>query len=172
LAATKGEDRRHAVTVVHDDARVERVAMADYGSALPHDLAHVVVESMFGLPFGFWGLVAAGASFRTVNRAAGGPPALRSADPLIEGHLSELMVAEALVNLFYAPSAGGEAVTTDYLERARAVCEEHGRPLPDALTAPQVAEVRRSLEELNRRWQETAVGDTLYLDFPDDHAFS
>ena len=82
LSFTRGDGRRHHITAVLDDKVVGYFAMADYGPALPHDIAHVAVESLFELPYGFWGLVAAGADFETLNRASAATPSVRRTHPL------------------------------------------------------------------------------------------
>jgi len=46
--------------------------VASYGDGLPHDLAHLVVESAFGLRGGFWGRVDDGADPQAINAEANG----------------------------------------------------------------------------------------------------
>jgi len=166
VSFTRGEGRRHQITAVGEDGRVGFYAMADYGAALPHDLAHVVVESLFALPFGFWGLVAAGARFDTLNQAASGAGAVRRADPVVEVHLDELLEAEALVNLFHEQQRTGREDDTKYVDTATTLCEAHGRTLPPTVDAGSVGRARRGLAALNARWQATPPGETLHLEFP------
>ena len=165
LAVTRSDGHRHSLTVVHDSGAVTRLPMADYGPALPHDLAHAVVESVFRLQFGFWGLIAEGASFAIVTRAAAGAPGVRRADPAVEAHLGDLLEAEALVNEFSTLETSG-ASDADFVTAIgeRRADLEHG--VVEGLTVDRVADARRALDALNRRWQATAVGDTLRLDFP------
>lgn len=64
------------------------------GRDLPHDLAQFVVEEMLGLEWGFWGLLAKGATFKSV-------PGRRSTKPgrrVISAHRAQLDSAEGLVN--------------------------------------------------------------------------
>ena len=61
---------------------------------LPHDLAQLVVERELGLPFGFWGAVAAGATFRTL--VAGGRKRTRPGVEVIRAHVDEIDEAEHL----------------------------------------------------------------------------
>lgn len=63
------------------------------GPDIPHDLATFVVEHEVGLPFGFWGCVAAGATFDATGRRR--TPAGRA---LIRQHTDELDVAERSAN--------------------------------------------------------------------------
>ena len=165
LAVTRSEGRRHTMTVVHDSGAVTRLPMADYGSALPHDLAHAVVESVFGLPFGFWGLIAEGASFAVLTRAAAGAPGVRRVDPVVEAHLGELIAAETLVNEFSIHETRGGS-DAEFLTAFGDRCADLGRVVPEGVTVDRVAVARRALDALNGRWQATAVGDTRDLDFP------
>jgi hypothetical protein len=67
------------------------------GRDLPHDLAHFVIESILGLQLGFWGLVAKGASFKSVAGRRRTRPGRR----LISAHSEALSLAEYLVNLHF-----------------------------------------------------------------------
>jgi hypothetical protein len=73
--------------------RFQGTTMAS-GRDLPHDLAQFVVEETFGIQRGFWGLVAKGATFKSV-------PGRRRTQPgqeLIRAHRAALNAAEHLVN--------------------------------------------------------------------------
>jgi len=64
------------------------------GRDLPHDLAQFVVEKALGLDFGFWGLLAKGATFKSV-------PGRRRTEPgrkVIRAHAERLDTVEGLVN--------------------------------------------------------------------------
>ena len=64
------------------------------GRDLPHDLAQFVVETTLGLQHGFWGLLAQGATFKSV-------PGRRRTKPgqqIIRAHREALFGAERLVN--------------------------------------------------------------------------
>lgn len=61
---------------------------------LPHDLAQLVVERELGLEFGFWGCVAAGATFRTLVK--GGRRRTRPGVEIIRTHVNEIDEAEHL----------------------------------------------------------------------------
>jgi hypothetical protein len=83
------------------------------GQDIPHDLATFVVERELGLPFGFWGCVAAGATFDTTGRRR--TPAGRA---IIRRHSDELDVAERLVNeVHFAWRRGVETAHDEVLDR-------------------------------------------------------
>ena len=74
------------------------------GGDLPHDLYTFVIEDALKIEFGFWGCVAAGATFKTLGRRR--TPQGRV---IISDHLKELNDAEARVNAIYFGWRAGEA---------------------------------------------------------------
>ncbi len=77
--------------------RFQGTTMAS-GRDLPHDLAQFVVEATLGLQHGFWGLLANGATFKSV-------PGCRRTQPgqqLIRAHSEALNATEHLVNAHVA----------------------------------------------------------------------
>ena len=73
--------------------RFQGTTMAS-GRDLPHDLAQFVVEETFGIQRGFWGLVAKGATFKSVP----GRRRTRPGQELIRAHRDALKAVEQLVN--------------------------------------------------------------------------
>jgi hypothetical protein len=82
------------------------------GRTLPHDLSTFVVEAELGLASGFWGCVAAGATFRSLPR--------RRTDQgrrVIREHLADLDQAEAVVGAeVRAWERGGRPPTASALD--------------------------------------------------------
>jgi hypothetical protein len=64
------------------------------GRDLPHDLAQFVVEATLGVDHGFWGLLAKGATFKSVP----GRSRTQPGQELIRAHRDELDSVERLVN--------------------------------------------------------------------------
>jgi hypothetical protein len=62
------------------------------GRNLPHDLSTFVVEAELGLASGFWGCVAAGATFRSLPRRR-----TEEGRQVIRQHVADLDQAEAVV---------------------------------------------------------------------------
>jgi hypothetical protein len=60
---------------------------------LPHDLAQFVIEAGLGMRYGFWGLVAEGATFASMRKRR-----TRSGRAVIAAHRAELDAAEARVH--------------------------------------------------------------------------
>lgn len=115
------------------------------GGDLPHDLATFVIEDALGMELGFWGCVAAGATFRTLGRKR--TPQGRA---VIERHLEDLEAAEALVNEVYFAWRAGESTPADaeldaMLARWRALADGGELVLawPAERRAGRVARARR-----------------------------
>lgn len=93
------------------------------GGDLPHDLYTLVIEKALGIEFGFWGCVAAGATFKTLGRKR--TPQGRA---VIEAHGADLDDAERRVNEIYFAWKEGtstvlDAALDDMLRRWRALDE-------------------------------------------------
>jgi hypothetical protein len=93
------------------------------GGDLPHDLYTFVIEDALDLEFGFWGCVAAGATFRTLGRKP-----TPHGKALISRHREDLDDAEARVNeIYFAWREGVPTALDDELDSALA----GWRGLPD-----------------------------------------
>jgi hypothetical protein len=94
------------------------------GGDLPHDLYTFVIERALGLEFGFWGCVAAGATFKTLGRKR-----TPQGTAVITKHLADLETAEARVNeIYFAWRAGTptelDAELDEMLARWRALTDD------------------------------------------------
>jgi len=94
-------ERDYAIRCTCDDGAVLAIRTYDRPLGLPHDLAHYVVERELGLAWGFWGLIAAGATFTSVTRCTGRtrPHHQEEGQWLIKQHRDDLTEAEALVGV-------------------------------------------------------------------------
>lgn len=93
------------------------------GGDLPHDLSTFVIEDALGLEHGFWGCVAAGATFRTLGRKR-----TPQGTAVISRHLDDLDDAEAKVNeIYFAWRAGTPTSLDEELDAALA----RWRAVPD-----------------------------------------
>lgn len=93
------------------------------GGDVPHDLATFEIEAVLGLTHGFWGCVAAGATFGTLGRRR----TEQGAD-VIRRYRAELDAAEALVNDVHFAWRRGEATPADAVLNAAL---EEWRALPE-----------------------------------------
>lgn len=78
------------------------------GGDLPHDLYTFVIEDALGIEHGFWGCVAAGATFKTLGRKR-----TPHGKAIIERHLAELESAERQVNEIYFAWRAGRPTPLD-----------------------------------------------------------
>jgi hypothetical protein len=75
------------------------------GRDLPHDLAQFVVELTLGLHEGFWGLLANGATFKSVP----GRRLTRPGRHVVRAHFDALVAVEGVVNAHVAAWRRGDA---------------------------------------------------------------
>jgi hypothetical protein len=155
---TLGE--RDRIYVTRTDGSSVSWAMASYGDAPPHDLVHLVVESVFGLAQGFWGRVNGGVDPGAVTREAnrrGGRDKYAAFGP----DQAELQLAETLANVGWL----GEETSTALLAQAAAGYRELGIEPPPFLSVGLVERLRAVLTDLTRRWQALGAKGALDLAF-------
>lgn len=152
---------------------------------MAHELPHLVVESVFGIEFGFWGLVAAGAFANEVRasrsrdprRAKAGragvlvgrpgqsPLRAEGTDDLLARHTGELMAAKALTNVFRA--WGGSPPGPPEI-RARLASVAH--PVVGAvlarITDSDIEAVLAGLPAADAAWRAVGPGEKLRLRWP------
>ena len=93
------------------------------GGDLPHDLYTFVIEEALAIEFGFWGCVAAGATFKSLGRKR-----TPQGNAVIARHLDDLGSAEVRVNeIYFAWRAGTGTELDDELNQML----ERWRALPD-----------------------------------------
>ncbi len=99
------------------------------GGDLPHDLYTFVIEDGLDIEHGFWGCVAAGATFKTLGRKR-----TPQGKAVITRHLADLESAETRVNeIYFAWRAGGPTPLDNELDsmltRWRALTESEALTL-------------------------------------------
>jgi hypothetical protein len=131
-----------------------------YGDGLPHDLVHLVVEACYGLRFGFWGRVDAGADPARINAEAnrvGGAQKYRE----FGTDQAELHLAEALAGAAWWL----DGVTHEQLdESVAAQCRRLGVPVPD-VSVGRIARIQGRLRSLGRRWRALPARGSITLSF-------
>ena len=132
-----------------------------FGNEIPHDMVHLVVETMFGLRNGFWGRVDAGVDPKTVNEIAnrrGGANKYAA----FGDDLRDLYLAEALAGLSWALR---ELTPADRHALFLSLCEKQSIAPPEAVTAESLAKVEVRLNELRAQWRRLIPKGTLELTF-------
>src|SRR5258706_10658835 len=64
-------DGRYETVMTRDDGVSFRIQGVGHAFAIPHDLAHYLVEKALSIEDGFWGSVASGAVFPSMTHLAG-----------------------------------------------------------------------------------------------------
>jgi len=122
--------------------------------ALPHDLAHFLVEKTLDLDRGFWTSVAEGAVFKTMDYLDGRrkPKAAERSGTLLKSNAPQLSEAEVLVRIF-----------NDTIEQGNA---EGFAPTAETIArAAQASRIGISCLQRGRlsKWRELPVGGRLDL---------
>jgi hypothetical protein len=151
VAFVKLSDERHALEIVREDGRRERV-VCETRSYLLHDLLHFTVESEAGLAGGFWGRLSQGTTLAEMNERKRG--AKESA---------ELAAIEQLVGALHGATKGQSPA--ELIAGMRRFATALDAPLPDWLTEPLVTRVQERLRRLRGRWNATPYGASMDLDW-------
>lgn len=152
----RARGERDRIYVTRSDGTEVSWVFPTYGDGLPHDLVHLVVESVFGLSRGFWGRVDAGADPGRIsdeaNRMGG-----KDKYAAFGADQRELQLAEAL--------AAAAWMDEDGLARLVAACETAGHPLRLDPDDPRVEAVRHHLGDLGARWSGLVPKGSLTVEF-------
>lgn len=152
---------RDRIYVHRSDGSEASWVFPSYGTGLPHDLVHLVVESAFGLRRGFWGLVDAGADAARINEEAnkkGGADKYRG----FGEDRRELLLAEALAGAPWSDPDTADDAVLEAIHRSAAIMDV---PLPAGLDLARVTAARAPLLRLAARWRAFAGKGTLELAF-------
>jgi len=168
ITFTKTGARTYEVVVRRDDGVTLRVRTPDKPLKIPHDMAHYVVERELKMERGFWGSIAAGAVFGTVQVVSGRQPphaAERSA-ALIKASYKEQAAAELYVAVMQNVAAEGRGADLRYVNSC---LDEVWRPFRwprPPVTAEDALRVCRALREAEDDWAALAVGESVTHTWP------
>jgi hypothetical protein len=144
LRFKKKNDGTAVITAVRADGSSTHhsIGKADaYGPI--HDFSHYVVESYFGFPRGFYGLLAEGWNIDDFETGA------RGAIP------ADAMLPERLAGAISYNVAGSQRFTADDINLTVG---------QDAVSEEQLGELERGLADLCARWRALPPGETLELE--------
>jgi hypothetical protein len=163
ITFTKTGGRTYEIVARRDDGVTLRVRTPDKPASLPHDFAHYLVERTLNFERGFWGLIAAGAVFGTVQVVSGRQPphAAERSDALIKETYKEQAAAELYVAVMQGVAREGKE--RDYrlvCSRLDEVWRPFRRPRPH-VTAEDALRVCRALREAEERWLALPVGESV-----------
>jgi len=161
IAFVRTQGKPDRVYVTRKDGTQTSWSFPTFGSYVPHDLVHLVVETAFGLDQGFWGRVEAGIDVAQINAEANRTGGANKYAKFGTDQ-SHLYVAEILAATRWAD---GMLTDEDLMRSIEEACGKQGLPCPKNLSPGRVAEVRRTLDSLCGRWIELIPKGALNLNF-------
>jgi hypothetical protein len=164
LQLTRLDHGKYETVITRDDGVSYRLKGVAHMFAIPHDLAHFLVEKTLRLDRGFWGNVAGGAVFGTMDYIGGRrkPKAAERSEALLKTNAAELNEAEVLVRIFNDTIEQGHAETSPLLrKRLRGRLARPGlqRSFGDA----EISEVYAAYRDMLSTWEKLPVGGTTEL---------
>lgn len=161
------EDGARSYSIVERSDGVRyRVYDGTATSTLPHDLGHLIVERETGDHGGFWGAVAAGVVFASMEHLDGRRPphAAQRSTATMRERSDDLRRAELMVWL--TGRIAREGVTSP--ERVRITAREALSTFPGAsVDENAVLAASRALQEAEKRWAALSPGEELVMEWPE-----
>src|SRR3954462_8039404 len=160
LTVTRLDQGKYETVITRDDGVSYSLKGVAHTFAIPHDLAHFLVEKTLRLHHGFWGNVADGAVFKTMSYLGGRrkPKAAERSDRLLKDNAAALNEAEVLVRIFNDTIEQGHAETSPLLrERLQRRLARPGlqfRSFSDA----EIGEVYATYAGMLAKWKQPPVG--------------
>jgi hypothetical protein len=165
LTVTRFNQGKYETVVTRDDGVSYRLKGVAHMFAIPHDLAHFLIEKTLRLQRGFWGSVADGAVFKTMSYIGGRrkPKAAERSESLLKINAAPLNEAEAVVRIFNDTIEQGHPENSPVLrERLQNRLARPGlksRRFSDA----EISEVYAAYRDMLAKWQELPVGGSMEL---------
>jgi hypothetical protein len=151
---------RPTIIAVRDDGVSLRVRTPDRKFSPPHDLIHFVVEKAMHLERGFWGSVADGAKFASMEVIDGRqrPKANERSAQIIKANEFQLSEAEAIVGAFQKVLHEDLRPYQEVLER---LLRTSGRKVVSDLLRP----TWDGLISFRDQWEALASGQAIWLEW-------
>jgi hypothetical protein len=156
---------RYVTLIARDDGVTFSMQGVGHNFAIPHDVAHYVVEKALRLDRGFWGSVSEGAVFPTMTYVEGRrkPKAAERSSAILKTNAPQLSEAEVLVRIFNDTIEQGHSETSSVLHgrlKERRASSAEG---PRNISHEQISEVFGTYKDILSKWKNTSVGSTLDL---------
>jgi len=165
LTVTRHEQGKYETVITRDDGVSYRLKGVAHTFALPHDLAHFLVEKTLDVDRGFWASVAEGAVFRTMDYLDGRrkPRAAERSETLLKSNALQLSEAEVLVRIFNDTIEQGHAEDSPLLQKR--LRERLKRPGLEfrVFSAAEISEIYAAYKDMLSKWRELPVGRRLDL---------
>ena len=165
LTVTRLDQGKYETVIRRDDGVSYRLKGVAHMFAIPHDLAHFLVEKALRLHRGFWGSVADGAVFNTMSYIGGRrkPKAAERSESLLKINAAPLNDAEAVVRIFNDTIEQGHHENSPVLRErlrsrlARPELEFH------RFSDAEISEVYGAYQDMLAKWQKLPVGGSMEL---------
>jgi hypothetical protein len=160
-------DGRYLTSIARDDGVTFSMQGVGHNFAIPHDLAHYVVEKALRLDRGFWGSVAAGAVFPSMVYLAGRrkPKAAERSSSILKQNALQLGEAEVLVRIFNDTIEQGHGETSTVLYGRLAERRAFPAAGSCSIGRVEISQVFAAYGDILSKWKSTEVGSTLDLDW-------
>jgi hypothetical protein len=163
ITFTKTGPRTYEVVVLRDDGVTLRVRTPDKPLKIPHDMAHYVVERELNMERGFWGSIAAGVLFGTVQVVSGRQPphAAEQSAALIKVSYRAQAAAELYVAVLQRVAVESKEQDFHYVSSC---LDEVWRPFRwprPHVSAEDALRVCRALREAESLWAALPVGESI-----------
>jgi hypothetical protein len=169
VVVSRGAEHYYGIEIRRDDGVCFDVGPIRVKGSLPHDLAHLAIETALALDRGFWGSVAEGAVFGSMNHSAGRrkPHATPHSEQVLKANHFHVSEAERLVSIFN--DAGERELgprSAELRTRLKSVESALRRERPRHLTDTQIEAALTAWKDIRARWNSVAVGDKLEFRWP------
>ena len=162
---TKTGKKQNWINVTKSDGSKDSFPWPEH-PGLPHDAIHLVVEQVFRLRNGFWGLFAQGVDLMTLNKAVDRARTGIKVKDLAGRDTTELYQAEALVACFGNEMLwSGPKVPQERRETLAEGCEKWGVPFPARYNDHDAGKADAELGELLVQWNQLRAGESLTVVF-------
>jgi hypothetical protein len=154
---------RYETVITRDDGVSFRIQGVGYAFAIPHDLAHYLVEKALSIENGFWGSVACGAVFPSMTHLAGRrkPKATERSSALLKANARALIETEVLVRIFNDTIEQGHEENSTVLAgrlQDRLACP---RTKLHPISSRDISAVYSAYKALQQDWRTLPIGGTL-----------
>jgi hypothetical protein len=159
----------YETVVMRDDGVSCRLRGVGRKFAIPHDLAHFLVEKTLRLQHGFFGSIASGAVFPSMSYVGGRrkPRAAERSMAALKANAQLLSEAEVLVRIFNDTIEQGHSQTSPVLYERLKECWACRKPRE--ITRTEIAEIFATYQQLLLEWRNLPVGATLNLAWSSQH---
>jgi len=159
VMAQKTADRP-IITATRDDGVSVRIRSPDRKFTPPHDLTHFAVEKGLRLSGGFWGSIASGAKFDSMEVVEGRqkPKANEVSARVIAANRASLSRAEAFVGVF-------QTVLHEGITPPDRALRERLRSMGAALDEALIQSAWRDLLSLRQQWLDLPQAQVIRLDW-------